>query len=97
VKLFRSRTDLQFTERLGLRSIADFNTLDETLDLNILVNYRVNAGTVFYLGYDDHYQQADLIERDRDGDGIDDQLYQSGALRRTNRAVFIKLQYLLRY
>lgn len=97
VKLLRLRTDVQFTERLSIRNIAAFNTRDETLDLNVLLNYRVNAGTVFYLGYDDHYQQADLIEGDRDGDGIDDQLFQSDALRRTTRAVFIKLQYLLRY
>ena len=48
----------------------------------------MNAGTVFYLGYDDHYQQGDLIEGDRDGDGFDDQLYFSRALRRTNRAIF---------
>ena len=60
-------------------------------------NYRINAGAVFYLGYDDHYQQADLIEGDRDGDGIDDQLFLSDELRRTNRAIFVKLQYLLRY
>jgi hypothetical protein len=57
----------------------------------------VNAGTVFYLGYDDHYRQADLIRGDRDGDGIADQLFQSDELRRTNRALFVKLQYLLRY
>ena len=97
VKIFRSRTDVQFTDRLGLRNIAEFDTLNETLDLNVLLNYRVNAGTVFYLGYDDHYQQADLIEGDRDGDGIDDQLFFSDELRRTNRAIFVKLQYLLRY
>ena len=60
-------------------------------------NYRINAGAVFYLGYDDHYQQADLIEGDRDGDGIDDQLFLSDELRRTNRAIFVKPQYLLRY
>ena len=35
--------------------------------------------------------------RSRDGDGIDDQLFFSDELRRTNRAIFVKLQYLLRY
>ena len=53
--------------------------------------------TVFYVGYDDHYMQADLIEGDRDGDDIDDQLFFTEELRRTNRAIFVKLQYLLRY
>ncbi len=97
VTILRSRTEIQFTDRIGLRNIAEINTLNETLDLNVLLNYRVNAGTVFYVGYDDHYQQADLIEADRDGDGIDDQLFLSDDLRRTNRAIFVKLQYLLRY
>ena len=97
VKILRARTDIQFSDRLALRNIVEFNTLDETFDFNVLVNYRVNAGTVFYVGYDDHYMQADLIEGDRDGDGIDDQLFFSDELRRTNRAIFVKLQYLLRY
>ena len=51
--------------------------------------------------YDDHYRQADHITRDLDGNGIDDRIFQSTALKRTNRAVlehiFVKLQYLFRY
>ena len=47
--------------------------------------------------YDDHYRQADHIMRDLDGNGIDDRIFQSTALKRTNRAVFVKLQYLFRY
>ena len=57
----------------------------------------MNAGTVFYLGYDDHFRQADLIEGDRDGDGIEEQLFFTTGQRRTNRAFFLKLQYLFRY
>ena len=97
VKILRARTDIQLTDRIALRNITEFNSFDETFDFNVLVNYRLNAGTVFYVGYDDHYQQADLIEGDRDGDGVDDQLFFTDQLRRTNRAIFVKLQYLLRY
>ena len=46
---------------------------------------------------DDHYQQADLIIGDQDGDGRDEPLFQSRDLRRINRAIFFKAQYLLRY
>ena len=42
-------------------------------------------------------RQADLIERDRDGDGIEDQLFTTTEAKRTNRAVFLKFQYLFRY
>ena len=97
VKIFRALTTYQFTERFLFRNISEFNTFDRTLGLNFLVTYRVNAGTAFYVGYDDHYQQADLIERDRDGDGIEDQLFNTTEPRRTNRAVFLKFQYLFRY
>ena len=97
IKIIRAQNYLQVTDRLGIRNITAWNTEDETLDLNILFNYRVNAGTVFFVGYDDHYQQADLIKGDRDDDGIDEQLFFRDNLRQTNRAVFIKLQYLLRY
>ena len=97
VKILRARTDIQLTDQIALRNIVEFNSFDETFDFNVLVNYRLNAGTVFYAGYDDHYQQADLIEGDRDGDGVDDQLFFTDRLRRTNRAIFVKLQYLLRY
>ncbi len=97
VKILRASTTYQITEKLGLRNISEFNTLNKDLDLNVLVTYRVNAGTVFFLGYDDHYRQADLIQGDRDGDGFDEQLFFEDGFRRTNRAIFMKLQYLLRY
>ena len=97
VKILRGTTNFQFTERLGVRNITEFNTADETFDLNVLFNYRVNAGTVFFLGYDDHYRQEDLIFGDRDGDGESEQLFFTGNRRRTNRAIFVKMQYLLRY
>ena len=97
VKILRATTTYQVTEKLGLRNITEFNSLDKELDFNLLATYRIDAGTVFFVGYDDHYQQADLIEGDRDGDGFNEQLFFTENLRRTNRAVFVKLQYLLRY
>ena len=97
VKILRGTTTYQVTEKLGFRNILEFNSLDKTADINLLATYRVNSGTVFFIGYDDHYQQADLIEGDGDGDGIDEQLFFKEGLRRTNRAIFVKLQYLLRY
>jgi hypothetical protein len=97
VKIIRAQTTFQFTDRLGLRNITEWNTENRTFALNFLFNYRVNAGTVLYLGYDDHYQQADLIEGDANGDGYLEQLYFTEGLKRTNRAIFVKFQYLFRY
>ncbi len=96
VKILRARSTFQLSDRLAARNITEFNTFDETLDLNLLLTYRVNAGTAIYLGYDDHYQQARFIEGDLNGDGLDEQLFYEDEMRRTNRAVFMKLQYLFR-
>ena len=97
VRIIRGTTNIQFTDRLGMRNITEYNSGNDTFNFNVLFNYRINAGTVFFLGYDDHYQQADLIQGDRDGDGLREQLFYTGGLQRTNRAIFFKLQYLLRY
>jgi hypothetical protein len=53
VKIFRTRTTYQFTRRLLVRHILEHNTQAETLGNNLLLTYRINAGTVAFLGYDD--------------------------------------------
>ena len=97
VKIYRAQSVFTFTDRLLMRNISEYNTFDKDLDLNVLFTYRINAGTVFYLGYDDHYRQADQLFSDRDGDGLDERLFFTRDLRRTNRAFFTKLRYLFRY
>ena len=88
VKIFRGRTTYQFTDRLLLRHIMEHNTWDVTLGNNLLMTYRINAGTVLFLGYDDRF---------RSGMKIDDVLFPMMALQRTNRAFFGKVSYLFRY
>ena len=88
VRILRTFTTYQFTTRLSVRNIMEYNSLSRTLGANVLFAYRVNAGTVFFLGYDDHYQQADLIDPLR---------FPSTSLKQTNRAFFTKLSYLFRY
>ena len=98
VKILRTLSTYQFTDRFMLRNIAEYNTFDRKFGLNWLLTYRVNAGTAFYLGYDDHYQQADRLYGDVDGDGFEDQLFPTLTfMQQTNRAVFTKVQYLFRY
>jgi hypothetical protein len=88
VKILRALTTFQFSQRMLVRNITQYDTDDKTFDLNLLMTYRVNAGTAFYVGYDDHYQQ---------GERIDPLLFPNRDWQRTNRAVFTKLQYLFRY
>ena len=98
VKILRTLSTYQFTDRLLLRNITEYNTFDRKIALNWLFTYRVDAGTAFYVGYDDHYQQADRLYGDLNGDGFEEQLFPNLMLmQRTNRAIFTKIQYLFRY
>ena len=98
VKILRTLSTYQFTDRLLLRNITEYNTFDRKFALNWLFTYRVDAGTAFYLGYDDHYQQADRLYGDLNGDGFEEQLFpRLMTMQRTNRAIFTKIQYLFRY
>ena len=89
VNILRALSTYQFTDRLLFRNIVELDTHDDTLGLNLLLTYRVNAGTVFYVGYDDHYRQRDQFEAPVNIAGT--------GYRQTNRAFFLKLQYLFRY
>ena len=90
VKIMRSTTTYQFTPRLLVRNITELNAglgSNHTLFENILVTYRVNSGTVFYLGYDDRYKE---------GNAVNAQIFSDPTYQRTNRAIFTKIQYLFR-
>lgn len=91
VKIYRWRATYQFTDRLLLRHILEHNTFSGTLGNNVLATYRVNSGTVFFIGYDDRYQQGNLI------DDFDEGFFPTTGLERTNRAFFTKVSYLFRY
>lgn len=89
IKIYRLLTTYQFTERLLLRNIVDYNNYDRTLGGNLLLTYRVNSGTALYVGYDDRYRSADKISAT---------LYPGNEdYTRTSRAIFAKLQILFRY
>ena len=88
VQIYRWRASYQFTDRLLFRHILEHNTLSGTLGNNLLLTYRINAGTVAFLGYDDRFQQ---------GLQIDEGFFPSTGLERTNRAFFTKISYLFRY
>ena len=92
VKIYRAQTTYQFTDRLLLRNILEHNSFSGTLGTNLLITYRVNSGTVFYIGYDDRYQQGDLLF-----DDDDEPLFLTSDFERTNRAFFTKISYLFRY
>ena len=90
-RIVRALSTLTFTDRLLLRNITEYNSFDGTLGTNLLVTYRINALTVFYAGYDDHYRQGNLI------DLAGDRYFPTSTLQPTNRAFFTKLRVLFRY
>ncbi len=94
VKIFLAFMTYQFTERFLFRNITEYNSFDKKLDTNILFTYRLNSGTVLFVGYDDHYQQGDFIDF---GETLAERFLVASRLQRTNRAFFTKFSYLFRY
>ena len=99
VKIYRALTTFQFTDRLLLRNILEYNTFQRTMGANVLFTYRINSGTVFFIGYDDRYQQGDLIfdSTNRQYAYLGNPVFYTTDLMRTNRAFFTKISYLFRY
>ena len=99
VKIYRALTTFQFTDRLLLRNILEYNTFQRTMGANVLFTYRINSGTVFFIGYDDRYQQGDLIFDSTNSQYayLGNPVFYTTDLMRTNRAFFTKISYLFRY
>jgi len=88
VQIYRLRATYQFTDRLQVRNILEYDTYDGKVGVNLLVTYQINSGTVFFLGYDDRLQQAI---------NINEEIYDTSRMLRTSRAFFMKFSYLFRY
>ena len=87
VGLYRSHNTYQFTPRLLVRSILEYDSWEDKLGVNLLLTYRVNAGTVLFVGVDDRLQDAMHIGESPIG---------ADGLQRTRRAFFFKTSYLFR-
>lgn len=88
VKIFRALTTYQFTDRFLVRNILEHNTDSGDIGINLLFTYRVNAGTVFYIGYDDRLQE---------NINFNDERFLTTVFQRQRRAFFTKFQYLFRH
>ena len=88
VKILYAKSTYQLSPRLLVRNIVEFNTLNRTVLANIVGTYRVNAGTVFFAGYDDRYKDFGATTTTAED--------RTQGYERTNRAIFAKLQYLYR-
>ena len=88
VKILRKLTTYQFTDRFLVRNILEYNTDSRAVGINVLLTYRVNAGTVFYIGYDDRLKEVT---------NFNDERFLVTELQRQRRAFFTKFQYLFRY
>lgn len=95
VRLYRARTTYQFTPRLLVRNILEYDSWENKLGVNLLLTYRINAGTVVFLGVDDHLQDGTNINRDLEETNGSRNMLDAG-LRRTSRTFFFKLSYLFR-
>ena len=101
--LVRSKLNYQFTRRLSLRFIFDYNSVlpntslvdlekEKRIGLDALFTYMVNPGTALYAGY------TDLYENYRLNPLLSPELERiPNPTLNTGRQFFIKLSYLLRF
>ena len=101
--IWRSRASYQFTRKLSLRGILDYETVrpdpllidlerERELTADFLATYLVNPWTALYVGYTDGYGNIEIDPLSRDRLRLTD-----SALHSTGRQVFVKMSYLLRF
>ncbi|MCU0460113.1 MAG: hypothetical protein MUE37_13605, partial [Bacteroidales bacterium] len=78
--IFRNVTTVQFTRKLFIRGIGEYDTFSSSFNIYPLVSYKFNAFTMFCAGMTRDYQEYDL----EDGN----------TYRPTGHQYFVKLQYL---
>jgi hypothetical protein len=98
--ILRSKINYQFSRRLSLRFILDYDavlpnasliTLENSKRLtpDILLTYMVNPGTALYVGYTDRYENLLL------GPAVFSRV--GSPTTPTDRQFFVKFSYLFRY
>jgi hypothetical protein len=78
--IYRNVTTVQFTRKLFIRAIGEYNTFSESFNIYPLVSYKFNAFTMFCAGMTQDYQEYIINE--------------SNIYRPTGHQYFVKLQYL---
>lgn len=78
--IFRNVTTVQFTRKLFIRGIGEYNTFNNSFNIYPLVSYKFNAFTMFCAGMTQDYLEYNLDD--------------SNMYRTTGHQYFVKLQYL---
>jgi hypothetical protein len=101
--LIRSKVNYQFTPAYSFRAILDYNTLlpndalvsstySKQADATLLFTYLPHPGTAFYIGYADTFQNVDY-----NADALPPYTITGTPSTSTDRQLFVKFSYLLRF
>jgi hypothetical protein len=101
--LIRSKINYQFTPAYSFRAILDYNTLlpndqlvssaySKLADATLLFTYLPHPGTAFYVGYADTFQNVDY-----EADALPPLALTNFPGTSTDRQLFVKFSYLLRF
>ncbi len=85
--IFSLRSTYQFTRFIFARTRIDYDTLDATINSQLLFGWSPNPGTAFYVGYNDNSSYKGYNDFREDFDN---------GFRRDERRFFIRMSYLLR-
>ncbi len=82
----RARLTYQFTKSLLFRVVTQYVDLDDLIEVDPLISYKLNPLTVFFVG-----SSHDFVQFDPETPGG------NPSYKHTDRTYFIKLQYLMRF
>ena len=85
--IFSLRSTYQFTRFIFARTRIDYDTLDATINSQLLFGWSPNPGTAFYVGYNDNSSYKGYNDFREDFDN---------GFRRDGRRFFIRMSYLFR-
>jgi Domain of unknown function (DUF5916) len=85
--IFSLRSTYQFTRFIFARTRIDYDTLDATLNSQLLFGWSPNPGTAFYVGYNDNSSYKGYNDFREEFDN---------GFRRDGRRFFIRMSYLFR-
>jgi hypothetical protein len=83
----RNRLTYQFSKRLFLRLVTQYNDFSRRFEVDPLISYKINPFTVFYLGSTHDFRD---FSKDEDLEGA------VQGFKKTDRQFFAKIQYLFR-
>ena len=88
--ILRNKATYQFTRRLFLRLLTQYNSFDDRMEIDPLISYKINPFTVFYAGSTIDFMPCS------NSCAMNFEMFRLRGWTKTDRQFFVKFQYFIR-